>query len=300
MNLIIGSLIVIASVLGGYAAMGGNVELLWQPFEVLIIIGSALGAFIVSNPVRIIKDTGRAIMGIFRGNKYRREDYLELLSLLFAVFKQAKAKGMMALERDIEDPYSSDLFKRFPGVLANDRGLLFITDYLRLISLGSERAHELGELMDEELDTMQREQSQSPKAIGRVAESLPALGIVAAVLGVIKAMSAINQPPEILGGLIAGALVGTFMGVMLSYGFVMPLGAAVKTRREEDLNYYTCIKAALLAYLNGYAPQICVEYARKVLIKELQPTFYEVEEATTLAFAANRRAEQQAAAAAAA
>ncbi|GAK32343.1 motility protein A [alpha proteobacterium Q-1] len=296
MNMIIGAIIVIASVLGGFAALGGHVDLLWQPYEILIIVGSAIGAFTIGNPRRVIRDTGRALMGLLGNNKYKRADYLELLSLQFALYKQAKAKGMMSLERDIDDPFSSDLFNKFPGILKNERGLLFITDYLRLISLGSERAHELEALMQEEMETMQREQAQAPKALHRVAESLPALGIVAAVLGVIKAMGAINQPPEILGGLIAGALVGTFMGVMLSYGFASPVAVAIKTRREEDLNYFTCIKAGLLAYLNGYAPQICVEYARKVLITEMRPSFYEVEEATMLAVAMNRKQEEQAAA----
>ncbi|GER08586.1 flagellar motor stator protein MotA [Iodidimonas muriae] len=296
MNMIIGAVVVLASVLGGFAALGGHVELLWQPFEILIIAGSAFGAFIIGNPRRVVKDTGKALMGLAKNSKYSREDYVELLSLQFALFKQAKAKGMMSLERDIDDPFSSELFNNFPGVLRNERGVLFITDYLRLISLGSERAHELEALMNEEMETMQREQSQAPKAMHRVAESLPALGIVAAVLGVIKAMGAINQPPEILGGLIAGALVGTFMGVMLSYGFASPVAVVIKTQREEDLNYFTCIKAGLLAYLNGYAPQICVEYARKVLFTEIRPSFYEVEKATMLAVAVNKKADEQAAA----
>ncbi|GER03314.1 hypothetical protein JCM17846_09960 [Iodidimonas nitroreducens] len=143
MNMIIGAIIVIASVLGGFAALGGHVDLLWQPYEILIIVGSAIGAFTIGNPRRVIRDTGRALMGLLGNNKYKRADYLELLSLQFALYKQAKAKGMMSLERDIDDPFSSDLFNKFPGILKNERGLLFITDYLRLISLGSERAHEL-------------------------------------------------------------------------------------------------------------------------------------------------------------
>jgi chemotaxis protein MotA len=295
MKLMFGLIIVVASVLGGYAAMGGHLAVLWQPFEIVIICGAAIGAFIMGHPVRVLKDTGGALRTLFTGHAYSRKDYLDLISLLFLIMKQAKMKGVMHLEKDIEHPYESELFNRFPRVLKHKRAVSFLCDYLRLISLGSERAFELEALMDEELDTLHREKNQPAKALKTVGEALPALGIIAAVLGVIKAMGAINQPPEVLGGLIGGALVGTFLGVLLSYGLVTPLANGVKTQREEELSYFTCMKAGLLAYLNGYPPQVCVEFARKVLQSDIQPSFDEVEKATQAAALAGRQADSKAA-----
>ncbi len=283
MNLIIGALIVALSVLGGYAALGGSVAVLWQPFEFVIIFGAAIGAYIIANPVSVLRDTAAAVGQVFRGPKYTRSDYLQLLSLLYTLFKLAKTKGLMHLERDIEHPEESDLFRKYPAVLKHKRSVEFLTDYLRLISLGSEKAHELESLMDEEIETISKELQHATKGLQVMGEGLPALGIIAAVLGVIKAMGAVNQPPETLGKYIAAALTGTFLGVILAYGLVTPLANLVKSRREAELNYYMATKAALLAFLNGYAPQICVEYARKVLYSEVQPSFYEVEAATSLA-----------------
>ncbi|MEM1104691.1 MAG: MotA/TolQ/ExbB proton channel family protein, partial [Pseudomonadota bacterium] len=198
----------------------------------------------------------------------------------------AKSKGMMQLERDIERPYESELFGRFPRVLKHKMSIGFLCDYLRLISLGSEKSHELESLMDQEIETLHKEMSRPLKALQTMAETLPALGIIAAVLGVIKAMGYINQSTEILGGMIGGALVGTFLGILLSYGLVMPIAGIVRARRDERVNYHICIKAGLLAYLNGYAPQICIEYARKVLYSDVQPSFDAVEQATTFNTAA--------------
>lgn len=288
MKLIIGLVVVVASVIGGYFAMGGHVGLLWQPFEVVIIVGAALGAFIIGNPIRVVRDTGAAVYRLASGSSYQQKDYLDLLSLMFLIMKQGKMKGVMQLEKDIEHPYESELFNTFPRVLRNRRGVAFLTDYLRLISLGSERSHELEPLMDEEIETISKERGRPIRALKTIAESLPALGIVAAVLGVIKAMAAINQPPEVLGGLIAGALVGTFLGVMLSYGFVSPLAHAVRTQVEEEMAYFACIRAGLIAFLNGYPPQVCVEYARKVLHSDIRPSFDEVEAATQKAAADSR------------
>lgn len=283
MNLLVGAIIVVASVLGGYAALGGNLGVLWQPFEAVIIIGAALGAYIIANPKRVLSDTIHTLREVFRGSKHKRDDYLELLSCLYTLLRTARTKGMLSLEKDIENPKESPLFLQFPSVLRHPRAVLFITDYMRLMSLGAERSHEMEGLMEEELHVLQKEYYRVAKALHVTAEALPALGIVAAVLGMIKTMGSIAAPPEVLGHMIGGALVGTFLGVMLSYGFVGPLAGAAHRMRDEELKYFQCIKAALVAYLHGSAPAICVEHARKVLYSEVQPTFYEVEEVTTAA-----------------
>lgn len=283
MNLLLGALIVIGSVLGGFAAMGGNLAVLWQPFEVVIICGAALGAFIIANPRRVIQDTGQVIRELFRGTKHRQDDYLELLGLLYTLLRTARTKGMLALEKDIEKPEESQIFQQFPGVMRHPRAIRFITDYLRLLSLGAERSHEIEALMDEELATLSKDLHRVSRSLHTVAEGLPALGIVAAVLGMIKTMGHISAPPEVLGHMIGGALVGTFLGVLLSYGFVGPLAGAAHRMRDEEAKYFQCIKAGLVAYVHGSAPAVCVEHARKMLYAEVQPSFYEVEEVTTAA-----------------
>lgn len=283
MNLLLGTFLVIVSVLGGYAALGGNLWVLWQPYEALIIVGAALGAFVIANPRQVIADTGRTVRDLTRGTKHLRADYLELLALLYTLVRAIRTRGMLALEKDIEDPANSPLFQQFPSVVNHPRALRFITDYLRLMSLGTDRQVEMEALMDEELHTLQKEMQRVPKALQVVAEGLPALGIVAAVLGMIKTMGAISAPPDVLGQMIGGAMVGTFLGVLLSYGFVGPLAGAAHRMRDEELRYFHCIKAALVAHLHGSAPAVCVEHARKVLYAEVQPGFHEVEEVTTAA-----------------
>lgn len=283
MNLVVGAIIVVASVLGGFAALGGNLSVLWQPFELVIIGGAALGAFIIANPRRVIQDTGGVLRQLFGGTKHKRDDYLELLGLLYTLLRTARTRGMLSLERDIERPEDSQIFQQFPGVMRHPRAIRFITDYLRLISLGAERGHEIESLMDEELATLSKDMHRVSKSLHTVAEGLPALGIVAAVLGMIKTMAAISAPPDVLGHMIGGALVGTFLGVLLSYGFLGPLAGAAHRLRDEEVKYFQCIKAGLAAYVHGSAPAICVEHARKMLYAEVQPSFHEVEEVTTAA-----------------
>lgn len=281
MKFVIGLIIVSASMVGGYIGFGGKLQVLWQPWEIVIICGAAIGAFIISNPTHVIIDTGTSLSRAIRGASLNRQEYLELLSLLFAIFRESKAKGIMALENDIEHPYESKLFKAHPRALARKRSIGFLCDYLRLISLGSENSHELEVLMDQEIETLRQEMSRPVRALNTVGEALPAFGIIAAILGIIKAMGYVNQSTEILGGMIGGALVGTFLGVLLAYALVLPLASIVAGRRDETINYYNCIKAGLIAYLNGYPPQIAIEYARKVLFVEVQPSFDSVEKTTT-------------------
>ena len=281
MLLIAGSAIVVLCVLGGYAAMGGKLYVLWQPFEVVIICGAALGAYVISNPKKVLKKTGKGFAVAAKGSTYNKDSYLELLSLLYSVFKLAKSKGMLALESHIENPKESSLFQQFPSFVKNEEAMTFLCDYLRLLTLGTDNPHEVETLIDAELETHHHEHHMVAHAIQNVADSMPALGIVAAVLGVIKTMGSISEPPEVLGKLIGGALVGTFLGVWIAYGFIGPMANAMKTAYDADLKYLQCIKAGLLAHMQGYPPQVSVEFARKALLSNTRPTFYEVEEATS-------------------
>jgi chemotaxis protein MotA len=279
MFFIIGSVTVIVCVVGGYLASGGHIVVLWQPFELIIILGSAAGAFVTSNRKPVLKAAGKAIGGLLKSDKYDKAAYLELLGLLYTVFKLAKTKGALALEQHVEKPDESTLFAAFPKFAADHHAVVFICDYLRLLTLGTDNAHEMETLMDEEIETHHEEHVTVANAIQTAADGLPALGIVAAVLGVIHTMGSITEPPEVLGHLIGGALVGTFCGVLFSYGFVGPIASAVRARNEAESRYYQCIKAGILAYMQGYAPAVAVEFARKALNTDVRPTFYEVEEA---------------------
>jgi chemotaxis protein MotA len=279
MFFIIGSVVVIACVIGGYILNGGHLIVLFQPFEVLIIVGAAVGAFITSNRKPVLTATGSNILGLLKAERYDKEAYLELLSLLYSIFKLAKTKGALALEQHVENPHESSLFQRFPKFCADHHAVVFLCDYLRLLTLGTDNHHEMETLMDEEIETHHAEHEAVAHAITLTSDALPALGIVAAVLGVIHTMGSITEAPAVLGHLIAGALVGTFLGVLLSYGFVGPIGSAVKNRADAETRYYLCIKSAILAYMQGYAPSVAVEFARKALNSDVRPSFYEVEEA---------------------
>jgi len=279
MLVIIGSVVVIASVIGGYVLNGGHLEVLFQPFEVMIIVGAAAGAFVTSNRKPVLGAAGKAIPGLLKGEKYDKKAYIELLTLLYAVFKLAKTKGALVLEQHVEKPHESALFQKYPSFLADEHSVTFLCDYLRLLTLGTDNHHEMETLMDEDIETHREEHHAVSGAITTMADGLPALGIVAAVLGVIHTMGSITEPPAVLGRLIGGALVGTFMGVLLSYGFVAPIGSAVKARGDAEERYFLCMKAGILAYMQGYAPSVAVEFARKALNTDMRPTFYEVEEA---------------------
>ena len=278
MLFIIGSITVLACVLGGYAAMGGHLAVLWQPFEVVIIVGAAIGAFIISNPKTVLGRCGKAMVTLLKGSRYTKESYLELLSLQYQVFKIAKTRGLLALEQHIEKPEESSLFQQFPKFHSDHHAVVFLCDYLRLMSLGSDNPHELESLMDEELETHHQEHAQISGAIQTMADGMPALGIVAAVLGVIKTMGSITEPPEVLGKLIGGALVGTFLGVLLAYGIFGPIANRLKGIYEDEIKFYHVIRVIITAHLHGQAPQISVETGRKAISHEYMPSFAEVEE----------------------
>jgi chemotaxis protein MotA len=280
MFLIIGSLVVLGCVAGSFMAQGGHLTVLWQPFEFVIIAGSGVGAYIIANPKAVLGRTIGAFGSVFKGAKFKKQDYVELLSLLYAVFKLAKTKGMLTLESHVENPEESDLFSKYPSFMANHHAQEFLCDYLRLMTLGTDNPHELESLMDQELDTHHQEAHRVSHALQQLAEAFPGLGIVAAVLGVIHTMGSITEPPAVLGGLIGAALVGTFLGILLCYGFVGPMATSLKGNQDEEHLYFVCIKAGLIAHLQGYAPAVSVEFARKVLQSHTRPSFQELEEAT--------------------
>lgn len=279
MTVILGLVFVCICVLGSYVAMGGHVGVLWQPFEFTLIIGSGIGAMVISNSTTVLKGIGGAIGRMIKGPSYKKADYIELLCVQYQLYKLAKTKGMLALEAHVENPHDSALFSAFPKFHGNHHAVDFVCDYLRLVSLGADKAYEVENLMDQELEVHHMEEHNIGSAIANFGDSLPALGIVAAVLGIIKTMAAISEPPEVLGKLIGSALVGTFSGILASYGMFSPMGSAYTKVAEEDSIYYNCLKAGLLAFMSGKPPTVCVEYARKSIMSHARPTFYEVEEA---------------------
>lgn len=280
MFILIGIGVVFGCVIGGFILMGGHIEILIQPIEALVILGAATGAMIIGNPVTVLKGLGGAFGAMFKGAPYKKDDYLELLSMQFALFKLAKSKGNLALEQHIENPHESSLFNQFPGFAKNHHAVDFICDYLRLVTLGTENPHELEALIDEELETHHQEQHNLVAAIQNMADGTPALGIVAAVLGVINTMGLITEPPEVLGHHIGAALVGTFLGVLIAYGLLGPMANAMKAAFDAESKYYQSIKAGLLAHIAGHPPAVSVEFARKALFSDVRPSFKEVEDAT--------------------
>ena len=281
MRIIVGAVVVMGCVFGAYAAHGGHLGVLWQPAEFVIILGAALGAFIIANTKANIKQTLKGVKRALKGPTYKKADYVELLSVLYQIFKLAKTKGMLALEQHVEKPDESALFGQFPKFQKDHHALEFLCDYLRMMTLGTENPNEVETLIDAELETHHPERHGASHAIQSMADGMPALGIVAAVLGVITTMGSITEPPVVLGALIGAALVGTFFGVLVSYGFVAPLAGIIKAVDEADAKYYQCMKAGLLAHMQGYPPAVSVEFARKVLLSTERPNFYEVEQAVS-------------------
>lgn len=276
----VGFIVVIVCTFGGYMLGGGKLAPIIHaaPHELLTIMGCAIGAFIIANTGHVIKATLSSLNCIIKPEAHNKASYMELLSVMYMLFKLARTKGWLALESHIEDPDNSELFKQFAGFSANHHAITFVCDYLRIISLGNENPHEIEALMDEEIESLTHEKMHPAHAVQTMADGIPALGIVAAVLGVIKTMGSITEPPEILGKMIGGALVGTFLGVFLAYGFIGPTAGALKSRAESEILYYRCIKVSIIAFLQGAAPQVAVEFARKFLPHNVQPGFIELEE----------------------
>ena len=280
MNFIIGLIIAVGSILGGYGALGGHLEVLLQPFEFLIIAGTAFGIFIVANPLATIKDTGKAVVEAVSDKVPRPRDFLDVLSAMHALMRELRGKSRGEVEGHFDNPTESEIFKGFPRLLANKDLLTFICDYGRLLVIGNAKTHEIEALMDEEIETLSHDRFKPVHALQAVADGLPALGIVAAVLGIIHAMGALDQAPEVLGGLIGAALVGTFAGIFLSYAIVAPVALKIKTVRQKQLRLFTLVKQSLLAFMNGAMPQVAVEFGRKTIPSKERPTIDTVENET--------------------
>lgn len=280
MTIIIGFIITLGAMLGGFMAMGGHVHVIWQPWEYVIICGAALGTFVVANPMKTIRDVGRGIIEVIGMRTPKAGEYLDLLGALYDLMRELRGPARNELEAHIEAPLQSPLFQKFPSLLRNEELASFICDYCRLILMGNARTHEIEALMDEEIETIRQDKLKSYYALVTVAEGLPALGIVAAVLGVIKAMSALDQDPEILGSLIGAALVGTFAGIFLSYAVVSPVASKLRAIREKRMRLYVVVKQSLLAFMNGAMPQVALEHGRKTISAHERPSIDEVEQQT--------------------
>jgi chemotaxis protein MotA len=277
MFILIGYLIVMGSVFGGFALAGGHVASLFQPLELLMIGGAATGAFVTGSPLKVLKSTGSAVPRLLKSSPFTKALFMELLALLYEILMRVRKEGFLSIERDVEQPESSALFAKFPAVMANHHAVHFATDYLRLMASGNLNALELEALMDSEIETHHHEAEIPGHAVQKIADGLPAFGIVAAVMGVVHTMASVGLPPEELGMLIAHALVGTFLGILLSYGFVAPISSLLETQASEGTKVLQCIKVTLLASLQGYAPALAVEFGRKVLFSTERPSFSELE-----------------------
>lgn len=278
MLVIVGYLIVSASVFGGFAMAGGHLAALLQPIELLMIGGAAAGAFLVGNTGKVIKATLKALPTVFKGSKYTKALYIDLISLLFELLAKVRKEGLMSIEADVDAPDQSPLFSKYPAIVSDHHVVEFMTDYLRLMVGGNLNAMEIENLMDIEIETHHHEGIVPAQVVAKMGDAMPAFGIVAAVMGVVHTMESVGIPPAELGILIAHALVGTFLGILLAYGFVGPLATTLEHKLDESGKMYECIKVTLLASLNGYAPQVAIEFGRKVLFSTERPSFSELEE----------------------
>ncbi|MCA7012723.1 flagellar motor stator protein MotA [Dickeya dadantii] len=278
MLVILGYLVTIGSILGGYLIVGGELGALYQPSELLIIGGAAIGAFIVGNNGKAIKATLKALPTLLKGSQYTKAVYMDLMAVLFRLMAKSRQQGMLSLEFDIDNPKESEIFSNYPRILSDDYIVEFVTDYLRLMVSGNMNAFEIETLMDEEIETVEHEVEVPATSLNLMGDGLPAFGIVAAVMGVVHSLAFVDRPAAELGMMIAHAMVGTFLGILLAYGFVSPLASLLRQKNSEKIKVLQCIKVTLLSSLNGYAPQIAVEFGRKTLYSTVRPSFTEMEE----------------------
>lgn len=276
---IIGFIIVTGCIIAGYLMEHGNLHLLFQPAELVIIGGAALGAFVVASPMSVIKAVFGATLAVFGHKAATKNDYLEILLLLNGIFYKIRQQGLVSIESDVDNPEESPLFKQYPGILKKHHVLTFITDTLRMVMTTTIAPHELEALIDNELEAHHEEALLPSQTLSFIADSLPGLGIVAAVLGVVITMGKINEPPKVLGESVGAALVGTFLGVLLCYGYVGPLARALTHMAMEDMQYLNVIKVSLLAFVGGgAAPKVAIEFGRRSIPSDVKPTFTELEE----------------------
>lgn len=277
MFILLGYLIVFSAVFGSFVALGGQLGALYQPFEFVLIGGAAFGSYIAASDSVSIGLLLQAVPKAIRPNPYDKPLYMELMELLYTLLNKARRDGLMAIESDIDEPKASAIFSQYPRVFNDPKLMEFLTDYLRIMISGKMNSFEIETLMDQEIEALRDEHHNPVSAVRAVADALPAFGIVAAVLGVVKALAAIGQSPVLLAELISKALVGTFLGILLAYGFVAPFASAVEHQAAALIKVLECIKVTLLASINGYPPSLAVEFGRKVLLSTVRPSFTELE-----------------------
>jgi chemotaxis protein MotA len=280
MNVGIGYLVAVVCIFGAYLIHGGDINVIIKalPTELMAIFGGSIGAFIVTNDGDTIKAVKKSLPYLFKKSPYNKSRYMDLLGMLYEILVKIRKEGLMSIEKDVEDPHSSAVFSKYEELSKDHHVMDFITDYLRIMVSGNLNAMEIENLMDVELETHHNEGHAPAAAITRLGDALPAFGIVAAVLGVVNTMGSVGQPPAVLGGMIGSALVGTFLGILLAYGFVGPLGTLMEQKLEKSSKELQCIKVVLLSSIQGYAPQIAVEFGRKTLFSPDRPNFSELEE----------------------
>lgn len=277
MFLIIGYVIILAASVGTYA-IHGSLAALWVPTEYVAIFGLMVGGFVAGNGMPAIKATAGALPNVFKGSVYSKAFYVDLLAMLYEILSKVRKEGLMSIEGDIENPEASPIFSKYPAFMGDHHAVDFLCDYLRMMVGGNLNAFEIADLMDAELDTHHAEAHVPVHCVSKMADGVPAFGIVVAVMGVVNVMGSVGQPPAVLGKMIGGALVGTFLGILLSYGFVAPIASQLEQKMEESSKIYECMKVVLLASMNGYAPQVAIEFGRKVLYSPDRPSFKELEE----------------------
>ena len=279
MFVLIGYVVALGCIFGAYILHGGNMSVIIHalPTEMMAILGGALGAFVVNNQPKTIKAVLANFGPLLKNSKYTKARYMELMAMMYEILQKVRKEGLMSIEKDVEDPHNSALFKKYPTMGHDHHVVEFITDYLRMMVSGNLNAHEIESLMDNEIETHHHEGHAAVAAVARLAGALPAFGIVAAVLGVVNTMGSVGQPPAILGGMIGSALVGTFLGILLAYGVVEPLGGLMEQKLDEGTKEFNVVKTVLLASMQGYAPQVAIEFGRKVLYSTERPTFAELE-----------------------
>jgi chemotaxis protein MotA len=280
MLVIIGACIVVVAILGGYLMEGGNPFLLFQPAEFVIIFGAAAGGFLIGTPMKAVKSVIAAVMGAFKGDPYSRKDYLDTLMLLSEIFYKIRKQGLVAIESDVDRPEESAIFTKYPNILKDHDAITFITDTLRTVITTQIDPIELEALMDIEMEEFLKEEMIPSKSVAHIADSLPGLGIVAAVLGVVLTMGKISESPEVIGHSVGAALVGTFLGVLMCYGFAGPLARILEHIAESRAQYMGVLKISLKSFVsNNAAPQVAIEFGRRIIPVLLRPGFLEVEEA---------------------
>ena len=277
MFLIVGYIIILASSVGTYA-VHGSLAALWVPLEYIAIVGLTLGGFVGGNDIKVVKATVGALPSIFKGSKYNKALYVDLLAMLFEVLSKVRKEGLMSIENDVENPHDSPIFSKYPAISHDHHVMEFITDYLRMMVGGNLNALEIENLMDIEIETHHHEAEVPAHVMAKTGDATPAFGIVVAVMGVVNVMGSVGEPPAVLGKMIGGALVGTFLGILIAYGFVEPVAKLLEQKAAEEGTIYKCIKMVLLASMSGYAPQVAIEFGRKTLDSHSRPSFTELEE----------------------